>query len=60
MRQTELNFAEYDRQMAEAWRVHNKYYGNPTDEGNDSELSALASNPFNGLEGIKMGGASKV
>ena len=52
--------AEYDRQMAEAWRIHDKYHGNPAEEDSDSELSVLASSQFNGMEGIEMGGASEV
>jgi hypothetical protein len=54
--------AEYDQQMAEAWRIHDKYYGNPTEEDSDSdsELSVLGSSQFNGMEGIEMGGASEV
>jgi hypothetical protein len=52
--------AEYDRQMAEAWRIHDKYRGDPTKEYSDSELSVLASRQFNGMESIEMGGASEV
>jgi hypothetical protein len=55
--------AEYDAQIAEAWRIHNKYHGNTTgnpsnDSDSDSDLLVLASNLFNGIEGIETGGAS--
>jgi hypothetical protein len=58
---------EYDAQIAEAWRIHNKYHpiadGQASSDSN-SELSALASSIFNGMkdiergrmEGIEMGG----
>jgi hypothetical protein len=52
--------AEYDTQMTEAWRIQNKYYGNPAEEDSDSGLSALSSRLFNGMEGIEMGGVSNV
>jgi hypothetical protein len=51
--------AEYDTQMAEAWRIHNKYHGNPA-EDSDSELSASSNSLFNGMDGIETGGANKV
>ena len=45
--------------MAES-RSHNKYHSNPAEEDSDSELSALFSSLFNGMEGIEIGGANKV
>jgi hypothetical protein len=46
--------------MAESWWIHNKYHGNTAEEDSDSVLSALSSSLFSGMEGIEMGGASKV
>jgi hypothetical protein len=34
---------EYNAQVAEAWRIHNKYNSNLTKEDTDSELLVLAS-----------------
>ena len=51
--------AEYNAQVAEAWRIHNKYNSNPAEEDTDSELSVPASSPFNGMKGIEMGGISE-
>jgi hypothetical protein len=47
--------AEYDTQMAESQRSHNKYHGNPAEEDSDSELSGLFSSLFNSMEGGVMG-----
>ena len=57
MRKTELNLLNTMRQMAEAWRIHNKYHSNPAEKDSDGELSVLASSLFNGMEGIEMGGS---
>jgi hypothetical protein len=52
--------ARYHAQMAEAGRIHDKYYDNPLENNSDSELSVLASSQFNGMVSIEMGGASEV
>jgi hypothetical protein len=50
--------AEHDRQMAEAWRIRNKYHSHPAEKCSNSELSVLGSSQFNGMEGIETGSGS--
>jgi hypothetical protein len=53
--------AEYDAQMAEAWRIHNKYHSNPIEMGGASQVpSEVQSTEIGGMVGIERSGTSEV
>jgi hypothetical protein len=49
--------AKYDAQMAEEWRIHNKYHSNPIEMGGACKVQ---STEIGGMVGIERGGTSEV